>query len=114
MSWAQKAKTYLVFGRYTIDRLLSNCCVSVPKYLQADLSYTFCGSKSLHSRFSRVKIVSGAMPTSHAVWLIFWLISFQTILVSGQWGPVSQVNGVDTYQATPVQVELQTCVSHVL
>lgn len=58
--------------------------------------------------------MAGVMPTKHALWLFVWLVSFQTILVSGQWGPVSQVNGVDTYQATPVQVRLQTCDPHVL
>lgn len=42
-----------------------------------------------------------------AVWLSLRLILLQAVLVSAQWGPVSQVGGVDTYQATRVQVRMQ-------
>ena len=51
-----------------------------------------------------------ALAPRHASWLRFYIICLQVLLVSGQWGPVSQVNGVDTNQATPVQVSSQIAI----
>lgn len=48
-----------------------------------------------------------ALAPRHASWLRFCIICLHILLVSGQWGPVTPVNGVDTYLGTPVQVSSQ-------
>jgi hypothetical protein len=42
-------------------------------------------------------------------WLLVWILSLQFGLVAGQFGTISQVDGREVYQATPIQVS-----SHIL
>ena len=42
-------------------------------------------------------------------WLLVWILSLRIVLVAGQFGTISQVDGRNVYQATPIQVG-----SHVL
>jgi hypothetical protein len=97
----------------SVEIRLTDCHRTVvrafPSLLGTKISNILCKLQPLHLRYYRLGVLGMARssPTRNALWLLVWLISDFITLVSGQWGPVSQVGGVDMYQATRVQVRLQ-------